>query len=419
MEGYSYYLDHAALRWSVPDSCASFVDTYAEADGLSHHLQNQLKAYADFIPEDDELSQLFRKAIALQARYFTEFPFCNSFQPPRESGIAPEVVEDSDCQYVEPACTNKTVFTCNYEADSFGAFQALSTLYHEKTGDTSFITTTWTKALEKQVEIMEAEQPPTLDDRGYVDSALNFTRDGNVVDNDGVGPPQLSTGMVGTAFRPSDDRVTYRFHIPDNAMLAVTLQNLAPLLSNHSSELASRARHLSQQIRNGIEQFGVVEHPRWGKVYAYEVDGYGSHNLMDDANVPSLLALPYLGYCGADSSTYQNTRAMVLSPLGNPYYNVGQDGGAIGSPHTWIQHVWPMSLVSQIYTSDDDEEIARALGTLTNTTSGLGLMHESFYVHDSSQFTRQWFACKASPPSTVTIDLLRLCTTTSVALGDR
>jgi hypothetical protein len=115
---------------------------------------------------------------------------------------------------------------------------------------------------------------------------------------------------------------------------------------------------------------------------------------MDDANVPSLLSLPYLGYCAKDSPTYQNTRAMILSPQGNPYYNVGEDGAAVGSPHTWIQHVWPMSLVTQIYTSDDDEEIRYALAMLTNTTSGLGLMHESFYVHDSKQFTRSWFACK-------------------------
>ncbi len=46
---------------------------------------------------------------------------------------------------------------------------------------------------------------------------------------------------------------------------------------------------LQQEIYNGIHQFGVVKIVGFGDIYCYEVDGNGNYNLMDDANIPSLL----------------------------------------------------------------------------------------------------------------------------------
>src|SRR5438034_2627545 len=83
--------------------------------------------------------------------------------------------------------------------------------------------------------------------------------------------------------------------------------------------LAEQATRLRDEIEFGIQNYGIVQHPHYGQIYAYETDGYGNYNLMDDANVPSLLSIPYLGYRTAEDQIYRNTRAFVLSPA-NPYY---------------------------------------------------------------------------------------------------
>jgi meiotically up-regulated gene 157 (Mug157) protein len=172
------------------------------------------------------------------------------------------------------------------------------------------------------------------------------------------------------------------------AVVALTKLAAAPL---GDSELAMRASALALEIRAGIEKHGRTKHPRHGEIYVYETDGLGNSNLMDDANVPSLHALPYLGYCGADDPIYQNTRRFVLS-ADNPCYYCGSAASGIGSPHTPKDYIWPISLCMQGLTSTSREEQLSLLGTLLRTDAGTGLMHESFHKDDPAQFTRPWFA---------------------------
>ncbi|KAJ2811375.1 hypothetical protein FBU31_007792 [Coemansia sp. 'formosensis'] len=180
-------------------------------------------------------------------------------------------------------------------------------------------------------------------------------------------------------------------------MLAVELRALADMLDQTGdAAIASHSRHLADEITRGIYEFGTVEHPKYGKVFAYEVDGYGSHLLMDDANVPSLLALPYLGFINATHPIYQNTCRMVLS-LDNPWYFSNGTSGSlsgIGSPHTGFRRVWPMSVAIQALTSDNQQEIVNAIHMLAASTAGLGLMHESVDIDsaDGKYFTHPWFA---------------------------
>jgi uncharacterized protein len=155
--------------------------------------------------------------------------------------------------------------------------------------------------------------------------------------------------------------------------------------------LKSGALLLAAEIRNGIEMHAKIIHPRFGEIYAYEVDGLGNHHLMDDANVPSLLAMPYLGYCATDDATYQATRAFVLSEE-NPYFFKGKAASGIGSPHTPHNYIWPISLCMQGLTSNSKQEQFSLLETLMNTDAGTGLMHEGFHKDDPAQFTRHWFA---------------------------
>lgn len=200
-------------------------------------------------------------------------------------------------------------------------------------------------------------------------------------------PVNANTSLIRSAFRPSDDSTVLQFFIPGNAMLSVELDHLSGLLKTAEEKGAKGAgawgklsTKLATTIRNGIYEHGTFEHPVFGKVFAYEIDGYGGRILMDDANMPSLLSLPLLGFIDMTDEIYQNTRRMVLSAQANPYYLEGTRLQGIGSPHTPTRNVWPMSLLVQIMTSNDREEIMQCLEQVMSTTGGLGLMHESVNV---------------------------------------
>jgi len=235
----------------------------------------------------------------------------------------------------------------------------------------------------------------------------------------GVGSPCLDTGMVRTHFRPSDDAVVYAFNIPGNAMVAVEVGRIVPLLrkmialynaapssypwASKLTALLGQAVDLERDVRNGIASHGTMEF-HGQKVYAYEVDGFGNAIFMDDANVPSLLSLPFLGFVSASDPLYRATRSLVLSKY-NPWYFKGTLGIAgVGGPHVGIGHIWPMSLMIQAWTSDDVAEVSTILKQLMHTSFPNSLMHESFNQDSGSastypstknepkDYTRPWFA---------------------------
>lgn len=211
--------------------------------------------------------------------------------------------------------------------------------------------------------------------------------------HDGHGAPVAVTGMTWSGFRPSDDACVYGYLIPSNMFAVVTLGYTAEIMREiyKDGEVAARAEKLASEIRDGIEKYGVVEHPKFGKMYAYETDGLGNYVFMDDANVPSLMSIPYLGYCSADDEIYKNTRAFVLSKE-NPYYYEGTAAKGVGSPHTPPEYIWHIALSMQGLTSRDPEECKALLHMLKTTDDGKGFMHEGFHKDDPSRFTRPWFA---------------------------
>jgi meiotically up-regulated gene 157 (Mug157) protein len=112
---------------------------------------------------------------------------------------------------------------------------------------------------------------------------------------------------------------------------------------------------------------------------------------MDDANIPSLLSLPYLGFLDKSDTVYQNTRKMITSKSGNPYYLEGPAFRGIGGPHAGLENAWPMSLLVAAMTSDDDDEILANIN-LVRDSSLLGLVHESINVNNIKDYTRPWFS---------------------------
>ena len=211
--------------------------------------------------------------------------------------------------------------------------------------------------------------------------------------NRGLGNPVRPVGLIASAFRPSDDATTFEFLIPSNFFAVSSLRKAAEILDqvNHNAPLARECRVLADEVAEALERYATYEHPKYGTIYAFEVDGFGNRLLMDDANVPSLLAMAYLGDVSPRDRVYQNTRRFVWSE-DNPYFFKGKVAEGIGGPHVGYDMIWPMSIMMKAFTSSDEAEIKWCIETLMRTDAGTGFMHESFHKDDASNFTREWFA---------------------------
>ena len=211
--------------------------------------------------------------------------------------------------------------------------------------------------------------------------------------HNGMGNPVSYTGMTWSGFRPSDDACKYGYLVPSNMFAVVILRYMEEIAINvlKDNGLANKALGLADEINEGKKHYGIIKHPQYGEIYAYEVDGNGNYVLMDDANVPSLLSMPYLGYCDYNDSIYLNTRKFILS-RDNPFYYEGKAAKGIGSPHTPNNYIWHIALAIQGMTTMDKVEQEDIFNLLTSTHAGTYLMHEGFDVDNPSNFSRPWFS---------------------------
>ena len=278
-----------------------------------------------------------------------------------------------------------------WEIDSLCYPIRLAYSFWKTTGDTSCFHSDWHEAARLIVKTFREQQ--RLDGPGPY--RFQRTTD-NPIDTppfNGLGNPTRPVGLIHSAFRPSDDACVYPFLIPANLFAVVALKQLAEIVSSvlPDQKLRGECLSLAQQVNEAVNRYGKVMVKGHGLVYAYEVDGFGNHLLMDDANVPSLLSLPYLGCCAATDAVYRVTRALILSPE-NPYFFRGRAGEGVGGPHVGLNMIWPLGIIMRALTSSDDKEILYCLKMLKNTHAGTGFMHEAFDKDDPKKFTRSWFA---------------------------
>lgn len=361
---------------------------------------NQLQAYTSILKANssqDSLASLFRGAINLQARYILEFPFCNAFQAPDESGIPRRSSANAD--RITPPYDFFKVFSCQWELDSVASFLQLSSDYVTATDDYEFFqkSSNWTKAVDLILKTTESMMIDSYDNEGnWLHTPYTYCSNyGGTPINDCNGSPHRGhLGLVRSFHRPSDDACIYQYLIPSNMMFSSALNASSTIMEKIESgggNLTSWMRSMSTGINRGITDYAVTNDPKYGSIYSYEIDGYGSHISMDDPNVPSLLSAPFLSYTTLGDKTYQNTRRKVLS-RDNPYYSWGPVITGLGSPHTLPGKAWPMANIMIIMTSEDDEEIVKNLKMLLSSTDGLGLMHESVDSHTKGSYTRPWFS---------------------------
>lgn len=340
----------------------------------------QVRHYIGAAKESEPLAALIEGLIRRQMFCIQLDPYANAFNEE----------PNGKCWERDEPLQSPWVWERKYEIDSLCYPVQLAYLLWKETGRTGQFNDQYKKSTLRILDLFTVEQD-------HSKSPYYFRRTNcpptDTLTHDGHGAPVAVTGMTWSGFRPSDDACVYGYLIPSNMFAVVTLGYTAEIMREiyKDGEVAARAERLASEIRDGIEKYGVVEHPKFGKMYAYETDGLGNYVFMDDANVPSLMSIPYLGYCSADDEIYKNTRAFVLSKE-NPYYYEGTAAKGVGSPHTPPEYIWHIALSMQGLTSRDPEECKALLHMLKTTDDGKGFMHEGFHKDDPSKFTRPWFA---------------------------
>ncbi len=345
----------------------------------------QVWPYLPFCKEDKSLQLLIAGVIRRQTQCILLDPYANAFY--KDFNKISEWKDDLTA--MKPGIHER-----KWEIDSLCYPIRLSYGYWKATGDTSVFDKDWKEAMELIVKTFQQQQ--RLENKGpyRFQRKTAWATDG--VPMAGYGYPTKKIGLIHSMFRPSDDATVFPFLIPSNLFAAESLLQLLQMAKNDlPSETIATTVQMLRTILKGVSQYGVVTHSLFGKIYAYEVNGFGSYNLMDDANVPSLLSLPYLISPGLGSNLengiYRNTRKFVLSGE-NPFFFKGKAGEGIGGPHVGMDYIWPMSIIMRGLTSEDAMEIKSCLEMLQNSHGGTGFMHESFYKDDASKFTRKWFA---------------------------
>jgi meiotically up-regulated gene 157 (Mug157) protein len=278
-----------------------------------------------------------------------------------------------------------------WEVDSLCYFLRLSYGYWRATGDRRPYDNEWREAARAVVRTFREQQ--RKDGPGPYRFERASTRPIETLLLEGWGPPSRPVGLIHSAFRPSDDACTLPFLIPANLFAVTTLRGLAEVLGalDLDAELAASATALAAEVETALSRHGRMRLADGQDVWAYEVDGFGNAIFMDDANVPSLLGLAYLGCVPADDPLWRRTAEAVWSER-NPWFARGEAGEGIGGPHIGLRQIWPMSMIVRAFSSRDDAVIRQMLRQLRDTDAGTGLMHEAFDADDPSSFTRHWFA---------------------------
>ncbi|WP_158827472.1 glycoside hydrolase family 125 protein [Mucilaginibacter lacusdianchii] len=342
----------------------------------------QVWPYLTFIKKDKKLQQMVAGVINRQMQCVIKDPYANAFYKDENK----ESEWKTDHTDMKPGVHER-----KWEIDSLCYPLRLSYHYWKNTGDTQPFDAHWKNGVKQILATFKEQQ--RKNGRGSYHFQRETAKPTDTLPMDGYGFPARPNGLICSMFRPSDDATIYPYLIPSNFFAVVSLKQAAEMMRIlNEAPLAGELQALATEVEQAIQKHGVVNHPYAGKIYAFEVDGLGNANMMDDANVPSLLSLPYLDAVSTSDPIYQNTRRFVLSEY-NPYFYKSQVAEGIGGPHVGKDGmIWPLSIISRGLTSTDPQEIKHCIQMLQTTHAGKGFIHESFNKDNPADFTRSWFA---------------------------
>lgn len=341
----------------------------------------QVWPYVALANEDAHLKDMIEGVIRRQFKCILIDPYANAFNDGPTGGEWMTDLTD-----MKPELHER-----KWEIDSLCYPIRLAYAYWKATGDDSIFDEEWLQTIALILDTFTVQQ--RKDGVGPYKFQRKTERALDTLSNNGLGSPVKSCGLIASSFRPSDDATNLQFLVPSNFFAVSVLNKAAEILTtvNDNKELAARCTALADEVNDALKKHATYNHPKFGTIYAFEVDGFGNYYLMDDSNAPSLLSIPYLGGTELDDPIYQNTRRFVWSEY-NPYFFAGTAAEGIGGPHVGYDMIWPMSILMKAFTSTDDSEIAWCVKTLMDTDAGTGFIHESFHKDDPTNFTRPWFA---------------------------
>lgn len=340
----------------------------------------QVRPYLVIAKEDKEIANMISGLVERQFKLINLDPYANAFN--EEANNAGHQTDNTQM--------NPWIWERKYEIDSLCYPVQLAYLLWKSTGETSHFNENFVSGIMKILDLWKVEQ-------NHRNSPYNFTRDTwrkeDTLINDGKGAPVDVTGMTWSGFRPSDDACQYGYLVPSNMFAVVVLDYAKEIFKEilKDEEMVTKITNLRDEIQKGIENYSKIKNKSGEEIYAYEVDGKGNYNLMDDSNVPNLISAPYLGYCDENDELYLATRKTLLSKE-NPYFYEGKYAKGIGSSHTPENYVWPIALAMEGLTTSDKTEKERILNLLVECDGGTNLMHEGFNVDDPTKYTREWFS---------------------------
>lgn len=342
----------------------------------------QLRPFLPVAGQEPALQEILIGLSRRQFQYIQTDPYANAFNE----------ADNGNCWEHDITEQNGWIWERKYEVDSLCYPLQFAYLLWKNTGCREHLDSSFQAGARKILQVFWTEQ--YHEERSPYSFVRQNTYFRDTLSRDGKGALVKSgIGMTWSGFRPSDDACTYGYLVPSNMFAVVALGYLEEMAGSilKDWEMQKEAADLKEQIYQGIETCGIVKTEEFGEVYAYETDGYGQYNLMDDANVPSLLSMEYLGYRGKRPEVAENTRRLILSEV-NPFYYKGSKGAGIGSSHTPVNHIWPIALAMEGLTAKTEEKKLEMLRILAETDGGTGLLHESFHVNDDGKYTREWFS---------------------------
>lgn len=342
----------------------------------------QVWPYLPLIREDAALRRLVQGLINRQAQCVLLDPYANSFYKDKS--------RESDWKADQPS-PQPGVHERKWEIDSLCYVVRLANEYLTLTGDASLFDADWDAAMRLLVSTLRTEQRKDGTSPYSFSRLTTWTIDAPPFN--GKGHMIKPVGLIASMFRPSDDSTVFPFLIPSNLFAVQSLRQLAVIYRTHlrDAAFAEECTRFADEVEAAIKAYAIHKHLQYGKIYAYEVDGFGNTLFQDDANVPSLMSLAYLGIHQPNDPIYQRTRRFLLSEH-NPYYFRGTAAEGQASPHSGQRRIWPMGIILRAMTSTSEPEIRHCLDMLIRTHAGTGFMHESFDMDNPEDFTRKWFA---------------------------